>query len=145
MRPGGIGSAVRRAAHRVDDGDDLVVELARRRLAEGGEDHAEDGQHGRGERGEAGALAAGRLLGEDLLGRHASGPGPDAALRRQRAHAARRGRRVERVAIDGARQPIAGGEQQVEERRGDAQAGLDAPAPGELGGCGRCHGRGLYG
>ena len=23
-------------------------------------------------------------------------------------------------------------------------AGLDAPAPGELGGCGRCHGRGLY-
>ena len=74
-----------------------------------------------------------------------SAPGPDAALRGQRAHRARRRRRVERVAIDRARQPIAGGEQQIEERRGDAQAGLDAPAPGELGGCGRCHGRGLYG
>jgi hypothetical protein len=38
------------------------------------------------------------------------------------------------VAVDRARDPIARGEEQVERRRGDAQDGLDAPAPGELGG-----------
>jgi hypothetical protein len=35
---------------------------------------------------------------------------------------------------DDAAEAVAGGEQQIEGRRRDPQPGLDAPAPGELGG-----------
>jgi len=46
------------------------------------------------------------------------------------------GKALEVVVVAGhhARHPVAGGEQQIERRRGDAQDGLDAPAPCELGG-----------
>ena len=60
----------------VHDGDDLVVELARRGWPRVVRTTPMIVSTDGGQRGEAGALAAGRLLGEDLLGRHASGPGP---------------------------------------------------------------------
>ena len=103
----------------------------------------------RGQRREAAARRAAALAARDLLGRHdelAAGlsrghRSASAAWARPRRPG---GRSSGSLAVDDARQAVAGGEHEVEQRRGEPDAGLDAAAPGQLGGRELRHGSGSY-